>query len=250
MYDEKTTYNFNVNSFDIKAEYYKRDIDDIFIPLVRRFDKMKQNAGRRIIVYIAGPCGAGKTTISLMLESLANIHTDSSAQAVGIDGFHYNNDYLNSHYVCKNGTKVLLHDIKGSAETYNFEKLYDKITALKYGDIYWSGYDRVIHDVVDDVIFINGQIVIIEGNWLLLDEPCWRDLAQFCDYSVFITAVQETLINRLTERKIKGGLGEEGAKEFVMRSDAENIKRILSRRLKCDMELHMKEDGRFIICGN
>ena len=248
--NDKLIYNFRVNSLNIKAEYYERDINGIFIPLVRRLDKMRQNAGRRIIVYLAGPCGAGKTTMSLLLESLASVHIGSSAQAVGIDGFHYSGEYLSDHYlVSKDGNKILMRDVKGSAETYDFEKLHDKIKALRNGDIYWPGYDRVIHDVVEDTVFVNGQIAIIEGNWLLLDEPRWRDLAPFCDYRIFITAARETLISRLTERKIKGGLSEEEAKKFVLRSDAENIGRILSRRLKCDLELQMKENGGFTVSG-
>jgi len=248
MDSNKSLYNFNVNSFNIKAEYYKRDINKIFIPLVRQFEKMKQDTGHRIIVYLAGPCGAGKTTISLLLESLILANTDISAQALGIDGFHYSQEYLNNHYILyTDSKKILMRDVKGSAETYDFEKLRDKITALKHSDIYWSCYDRIIHDVVEDFIFVNGQIVIIEGNWLLLDEPHWRDLAQFCDYSIFIDADWKTLINRLTERKIMGGLSREEAKKFVMRSDTANIERILNHRLKCDLELKMNENGSYVV---
>jgi len=243
----KTTYNLNVNSFGIKAEYYTWDINEIFIPLIRRLDSMRKKAGRRIIVYLAGPCGAGKTTMSLLLKSLAAENIGGSVQAVGIDGFHYSSEYLNSHYICRNGSKIIMRDVKGSAETYDFKKLHEKITALKREDIYWPCYDRVIHDVSNDYTFVNGQVVIIEGNWLLLNEPRWRELAQLCDYSIFIEADWDTLISRLTERKIMGGLSAEEAKEFVVRSDAVNIERILRSRLKCDLELEMREDGRYSI---
>jgi pantothenate kinase len=247
MDNEKKTYDFNVNSFGIKAEYHVQDIDGIFVPLVGRLDEMRQNAKRRLVVYLAGPCGAGKTTMSLLLESLAAAHSKSSMQAVGMDGFHYSREYLNGNYMEKNGAKILMREVKGSAETYDFEKLRVKIAALKSGDAYWPGYDRQIHDVVEDASFVCGDIVVIEGNWLLLDEPPWRELAQFCDYSIFIDAPRETLVDRLTERKIMGGLDEDEAKKFVMRSDAENIERILGRRLKCDLEWHMAENGRFVI---
>ena len=246
MENKKITYEFNVNSFHIKAEYYEQDINDIFIPLVGQLGKMREHAGRRLIVYLAGPCGAGKTTLSLLLESLAHAHTENSAQAVGIDGFHYGCEYLSSHYISRNGDKILMQNIKGSAETYDFEKLHGKIASLKHADISWSGYDRTIHDVVENVSFIDGQIVIIEGNWLLLNEPPWRELVQFCDYSIFVDADRETLISWLVERKIMGGLSAEQAREFVLRSDAENIERILNRRLRCNLKLQMKEDGSFI----
>ena len=242
--NHKTIYNFNVNSFNITAEYYTHDINEIFIPLIKRFETLRKNSDRRLIVYLAGPCGTGKTTMSLLLESLFHAYIKYSIQAVGIDGFHYGSEYLQNHYLYKNGNKILMKDIKGSAETYDFEKLRDKIKTLQYGDIYWPSYDRIIHDVVEDSILVNGQIVIIEGNWLLLNEPNWNDLMQFCDYSIFINSDRETLISRLIKRKIMGGLSEEDAKEFVMRSDVQNIERILRNRLSCDLELTEK-NGRF-----
>jgi len=230
--DNKTKYRFNVNSFDITAEYYSGDIAGIFIPLSERLNEAQKRAGRRLAVYLAGPPGAGKTTMSLLLESLVCGHTGNSAQAAGIDGFHYTSEYLNNNYITQNGGKILMREVKGSAETYDFDKLYDKISCLTRGGTYWPGYDRVIHDVVENAVFIDGQIVIIEGNWLLLDEPRWRELTAFCDYSIFINAGWETLICRLVERKIMGGLNEGEAKKFVMRSDAENIKRILNNSLE------------------
>ena len=245
MDNDKTVYDFNVNSFNIKAEYYTQDINEIFIPLVKKLGNMRKTAGRRLIVYIAGPCGAGKTTISLLLESLVSSNTDYSAQAVGIDGFHYSHEYLSSHYLLRDGEKILMRDVKGSAETYDFEKLYNKITALKQSDVYFPGYDRIIHDVAEDFTYVENQIIFIEGNWLLLDEPRWKELVRFCDYSIFVEADRETLINRLTERKIMGGLGKEEAKKFVTRSDAKNIDRILNRRFKSDLDLKMLQDGRY-----
>ncbi|MCL1792429.1 MAG: nucleoside/nucleotide kinase family protein [Oscillospiraceae bacterium] len=247
MGDGMKTYSFNVNSFEVKAKYHERDISDIFVPLILRLDEMRQNAGRRIVVYLAGPCGAGKTTMSLLLESLAPAYAKSAAQAVGMDGFHYKSEYLKSNYIKKDGGEILMQNVKGSAETYDFEKLREKIAALKTGDVYWPGYDRLMHDVVEDAVFVCGQIVIIEGNWLLLDEPRWRGLIRFCDYSIFIGAAEKILIRRLTERKIMGGMGEREAIDFVMRSDAENIGRILGRRAKCDLELQMAENGRFAV---
>ncbi|MCL2813134.1 MAG: nucleoside/nucleotide kinase family protein [Oscillospiraceae bacterium] len=246
MSDDKAIYNFSVNSFNIKAEYHKRDIDGIFIPLAKKFDELRRNLSRRAVIYLAGPCGAGKTTLSLLLESLT-CGAGSFAQALGMDGFHYHSGYLAQNYICKNGARILLRDIKGAAETYDFEKLYQKTAALRHCDIYWPGYDRTIHDAVEDVTFVNGQIAVIEGNWLLLDELPWQNLAQFCDYSIFVSAGFETLVSRLTERKIMGGLDPDEAKKFVMRSDVENIRRISGRRQKCDLELQMKADGSFAV---
>ena len=247
MDGQKRAYDFLVNSFGVKAEYYAEDIDGIFIPLAYKLDGIRRKAKNRIIVYLAGPCGAGKTTMSLLLEHLINEHTESLAQAAGLDGFHYKTEYQNSHYIQKNGKQILMREIKGSAETYDFDKLYDKINAIKRGGAYFPRYSRIAHDVEEDAVFVDAGIVIIEGNWLLLDEAPWRGLERFADYRIFIGAPQNTLMARLTERKIAGGKSKEEARRFVERSDAENIERILSHRLDCDMELKMDQNGRYAI---
>ena len=245
--DNKTEYDFLVNGFKVKAKYDARDTDDIFIPLCLRLGELQKKAGRRITVYIAGPCGAGKTTLSLFLERLILLHTKISAQAAGIDGFHHRAEYLKSRYTEKNGVKTLLRDIKGAAETYDFDRLYEKISALGRGDVYWPGYERTIHDVVENAGFIEARIVLLEGNWLMLDEAPWDSLASFCDYGIFVFAERETLTERLVERKIMGGLGGDAARAFVKRSDAANIERILLHRTACDLELFMDKSGRFKI---
>ena len=247
MENNKVTYDFKVNAFSVKAEYFQEDIDGVFLPLVQKLEEIKRNSGGRIIVYLAGPGGAGKTTLSLLLESLAAERIKGvSVQSIGIDGFHYTLEYVNNHYVDRDGEKILMRDVRGSAETYDFEKLRQKIKELKYGDVYWPRYDRTIHDVVEDAIFVNGEIVIIEGNWLLLDEPCWRDLIQYCDYSVFIEVDRDVLIERLTERKVKGGLDRTTAENFVMRSDAKNVDRIMGNRLRYDLGLKYTKDGHYV----
>ena len=247
MDGEKTVYHFSVNSLDIEARYYSRDIDEIFVPLSRQLDAMRKSSEGRVIVYLAGPCGAGKTTMSLLLEHLANEHTGSFAQAVGLDGFHHTAEYLSGHYIQKDGKEILMREVKGSAETYDFDKLYGKIAALRRGDAYFPRYSRLAHDVEEDAVFVSGQIVIIEGNWLLLDEPRWRGLSGFADFRIFIGAPREILVRRLIERKIAGGLCAEEAERFVVRSDLENIDRILGRRLGCDLELEMDNDGKYKI---
>ena len=43
------------------------------------------------------------------------------------------------------------------------------------------------------------QYVIVEGNYLLLDQEDWRDLSQFWGYSVFVEADFDELERRLIE---------------------------------------------------
>ncbi|MFT9497628.1 hypothetical protein, partial [Anaerosolibacter sp.] len=128
-------------------------------------------------------------------------------------------------------------------------KLKLKINNLKNNNVQWPIYDRNLHDVVEDQILVAKDIVLIEGNWLLLNEDGWKDLIGYCDYSVFIKADESMLKNRLVERKIRGGLSEEKSVEFYERSDSKNIKRVLEHSLKADLELELIKNGKYVIRG-
>jgi hypothetical protein len=168
-------------------------------------------------------------------------------QSAGMDGFHYPQEYIVNHSVIINGEAVPMRNVKGSPETYDLEKLSQTIKLLReQKEVKWPVYDRNLHDVVQDAVLIQEDIVIIEGNWLLLDETNWRELINFCDYSIFITAEENMLKQRLIERKISGGKSVEEATEFYEKSDRINIIRALENRVKSDCELILSENGNFI----
>ena len=95
-------------------------------------------------------------------------------QALGLDGFHYHSDYINSHDAIVLGEKVPMKQVKGCPETYDTEKLRQKLEKIKIEDILWPIYDRNLHDVVEDQIKVTKDIILIEGNWLLLKQEYRR----------------------------------------------------------------------------
>ena len=66
--------------------------------------------------------------------------------------------------------KTAMKEVKGCPETFDIEKLKNKIAQLKKEDTKWPVYDRTIHDVIEDAVTVERQIVLVEGNWLLLNE--------------------------------------------------------------------------------
>jgi pantothenate kinase len=62
---------------------------------------------------------------------------------------------------------------------------------------------------------------------------------------MFISAPWDVLMERLAARKVRGGLSAADAAAFVAKSDAKNVKRILTNRLPCDYELLMDEAGKY-----
>jgi len=244
--NDRISYSLNVNSFEIQANFYRKDIEGLFLPLLKTLTYMQKAKGERLIVFLAAPPGAGKTTLSIFLAHLSRITAGlMPIQPAGLDGFHYHQDYIESHTVISNGKPIPMKSVKGCPETFDLNKTGEKLRQLREHDVKWPVYDRTLHDVVEDAAFITGSIVIVEGNWLLLDEPGWRDLKSLCDYSVFVHADEAMLEERLIGRKIKGGSGPEDARGFYLRSDQPNVYRALEKRLDSDMILYLREDGSY-----
>lgn len=249
MLEEKKSFEFIVNSLRINADYYIEDIDNIFLPLIERLKKIHEEKGKRVIVYMAAPPGVGKSTLSMFLEYLSknDEKTNCKIQAIGMDGFHYKQDYIKSHNAIVDGIEVPMKKVKGCPETFDLKKLENKVSMIKNNDILWPIYDRKLHDVVEDQVLVNGDIIIIEGNWLLLNEQGWDKLQEYCDYSIFIKADESILKDRLINRKIMGGLSEEEAKIFYENSDRKNIYRVLNNKSKSDLELSLSENGKYTV---
>lgn len=240
-------YDFNVNGFNIKASYFEKTIKEIFIPLLKNVTEMSKMKKDKLIIFLAAPPAVGKTTLSMFLEYLSKeIEGIEEVQAIGLDGFHFHGEYIRNHSINIKGKDIPMGEVKGCLETFNIDKLKEKLAKLGETDIMWPVYNRNIHDVVEDSILVNKKIILIEGNWLLIDENKWRDLSDFCNYSIFIYAEEELLKQRLINRKIKGGLTYEEALKFVEKSDIVNVRRVLNNHLKADLELVMKENGDYI----
>jgi len=230
---------FNVNGLEIRAAFSKRDRDNVFIPLLRTLAGLQRQKGRRIIVFLAAPPAAGKTTLCLYLEKLSReMKGLIPARSVGIDGFHYRNEYLSSHFIERNGEILPLSRIKGAPETYDVEKLR---FCLEHPDAKWPVYSRRLHEPVENALEIREDILILEGNWLLLDEAPWNELR--CDYSVFLAAGERSQLERIVERKMMGGFSEAHAREIVEKNDWPNILRCMEKSRRGDLNLKYSQEG-------
>ena len=61
------TYQLLVNGHIIHAQYDEHNIQEIFIPLLQRWTHLQKEKKKRLLVLLAAPPGAGKTTLSLFL---------------------------------------------------------------------------------------------------------------------------------------------------------------------------------------
>ena len=252
MVSEKVwrTCRLMINGLAHKVQYNQATIDNLFLPFLRRMSKMQQKLGRRMIIFLAAPPGVGKSTLTLLLERLSN--TDEELvplQALGLDGFHYPNTYLNTHSVEREGKLIPMSSIKGSPETFSVDKLIGKLTDIRKNDVRWPIYDRSIHDIVEEIVTVRKNLIILEGNWLLLGEDRWQNVRSFADYSLFISADPADLKERLIRRKMAGGSTMEAAKKFYQKSDKLNVERCLKKSWPADETWHMLPDGDYQLKG-
>jgi len=200
--------------------------------------------GLRVRFWI---CYIASLHISVFLEEMARTHNERTRlQALGMDGFHHPNRYLETHGILPDGLEIPLRSIKGAPETFDVTHLTAKLASAKEGATTFPVYDRRIHDVVPDALTVDAEILLVEGNWLLLDEEPWRDLRALADYTLRIDVPPALLRDRLIARKVQGGLSVEDARAFYERSDAPNVLRFAAHAGAVDEVWRMEEDGDFV----
>ncbi|MCR5324076.1 MAG: nucleoside/nucleotide kinase family protein [Lachnospiraceae bacterium] len=242
-------YHTNINGIDVDAVFSDISVKDIFIPLLKRLSEMHSKKNRRILVMLAAPPGVGKSTLVSFLEYLAkDVLPDKKVQAIGMDGFHRRQEYLISHTTTVGDREVCMVEIKGAPVTFDLEGLKKKISEVAQGKVCgWPVYERLLHNPVEDAILVDGDIVILEGNYLLLDENGWNDLAEHADYTISIIAEPEMLKDRLLTRKMASGCTREEAEKFVEFSDMANVRHCMQKTKNANLELKVCNDLGFVV---
>ena len=236
------SYDFCVNGLNIRAEFSAQDTQNIFLPLLKRLSALQREKDRRIAVFLAAPPAAGKSTLCCYLEKLSQQEPGlTPVQSLGIDGFHYSQDYLDSHSINRDGQTIPLAKIKGAPESYDVQKLASLLENIGEENQSWPMYSRRIHNPVENAIEIREKILLLEGNWLLLNEEPWNRLS--CDYSIFLALGEESQLERIVQRKMMGGFSEEHARRIVRENDWPNIIRCMNGSRRGDLNLKKNQNG-------
>ena len=239
----------DVNGLTCTATYRDCDIEEVFLPLLRSWSATHAaSPAERTVVLLAAPPGTGKTTLALFLERFASTFPGMPrVQALGMDGFHYSNDYLDAHEIVEDGERKILRSRKGAPFTFDIEALATSVADLKAAHPHlWPAYSRELHDVMPDAIEITGEIELVEGNYLLLDESGWRDLAALADCTLFLSADEDMLRERLFLRKVAGGMDYAAARAWYEASDGRNVRAVLGAHVPADIELSLSPDGSIV----
>jgi hypothetical protein len=234
---EYEQFNLTVAGLETRISFSTGEIEKTYLPVLESVFSLKSLS--RTVVFLAGPPGSGKSTFAAVLQTLAQTRFDRPLTILPMDGFHFPNRYLAEHQTELKGKRVLLSTIKGRPETFDLASLREHLVSLVQGrPLSWPIYDRRIHDVIPAAIPIPPQgLFLVEGNYLLLDQPGWRELKSFAHRTVFLTGAKEVLVERLVARHIRGGKEPESASRWVEQNDGGNVDLVLNHSLPADMTI-------------
>ena len=241
------TYNMEINGLLQEVKFSEYAVEKIFMPFLHELTDLKMTMDRKVIAYLVAPPGAGKSTLAQFLEKLSRERSNEvdPIRALGMDGYHYTAAYMRVKTVERDGEQILMNKIKGAPETFDVDLLVEKIREVRSEGTDWNIYDRKIHDVLPDYWSVEDDILLIEGNYLLLKEAGWTNVRVLGDYSVFIEAEPYLLRERLINRKVAGGKSREEAERFYDFSDSKNIERVMKNSARADETWKLLPDGDF-----
>ena len=190
------------------------------------------SGGRRAVLGITGAPAAGKTTLAgQLVAAIAKSSPPGWVAHVPMDGFHLADVEL---------VRLGLRDRKGAPDTFDalgYAALLRRLREDRDDMIYAPGFERVIEQPIAGAIPVvrEARLIVSEGNYLLVDEPRWRQVRSLVDEVWYADLDQAERLRRLVERHIRFGKDEPTAIAWATGTDERNAEVIAATRAHADL---------------
>lgn len=176
----------------------------------------------RRVLGITGAPGAGKSTVAeAIVAALA-----PDAVLVGMDGFHLRDDELR---------RLGRYERKGARDTFDAAGYVHLLRRLRDADdavVYAPVFDRGLEESIGSAVPVPKEVplIITEGNYLLVDDPVWGEVADLLDECWYVDPGEDARLNWLVARHVRFGRSEAEALARSGGSDGRNAELTASFR--------------------
>ncbi len=190
------------------------------------------SGGRRAVLGITGAPAAGKTTLAeALVEALAASSPPGWVAHVPMDGFHLADVEL---------TRLGLRASKGAPDTFDalgYAAMLRRLREDRDEMVYAPGFERTIEQPVAGAIPVprEARLIVSEGNYLLLDDPRWRQVRSLVDEVWYAELDGPERLRRLVERHIRFGKDEAAAIAWASGTDERNAEAVAATRASADL---------------
>jgi pantothenate kinase len=185
--------------------------------------------GRCAVLGVVGSPGSGKSTLAegvVRALAPAGLSDDPWVVHVPMDGYHLADVELR---------RLGRLSRKGAPDTFDpagYAALLRRVRQPERELVYAPAFDRTIEQPVAGSIPVppSAQLVVTEGNYLLLDDAAWRPVRPLLDDVWFCDVDEQVRLARLVARHTRYGKAPAEAAAWVERVDQPNARLVEATR--------------------
>jgi len=183
-------------------------------------------SGPRRLLGITGAPGAGKSTVAAEVVALVG----PRAVVVPMDGFHLAQTELE---------RIGRADRKGAPDTFDADGFVALLARLRTPGrtVYAPEYRRDLRNAVAGAIAVPSEVtlVVVEGNYLLLDDHGFGPVAGLLDESWFLALDDDVRLDRLVARHEAFGKSPQAARAWSHGPDESNARLVAATAVRADV---------------